>query len=159
VLKRAQLGTGQKSLERGSTFNAPRTPLASVSPRRTEREGTVRSTLKAGNGFAASPAQRRKIAGHVCAVCHREPCDPAHLAPRALGRGCDHPDCVIGLCRAHHEQFDRGDLDLLPYLSGAGFEAELAHMQGHYSDPLSVVIRLSGCRWVPEPQTTNEGTR
>jgi hypothetical protein len=65
-------------------------------------------------------------------------------------RGCDSEDCVIGLCRAHHRAFDDGALDLLPFLSGGGFEAELAHMQGHYSDPLSVVHRLSGCRWAPE---------
>lgn len=154
------LGPGRKSLERGSTFNADpkplerRTQLAQVSPRRAEldTERPRRSTLKTGNGFAASPAQRKKVKAQVCAVCHGEPCDPAHLAPRALGRGCAAPDCVIALCREHHEQFDRGDLDLLPHLSGAGFETELAHMQGHYSDPLSVLIRLSGCRWVPQTE-------
>jgi hypothetical protein len=132
------------------------TPLASVSPRRVEREGTVRSTLRQGRGFAASPAQRRKVAGQVCAVCQQEPCDPAHLTPRGF-RGCDDADCVIALCRLHHEAFDNSTLDLCPHLSGAGFERELAHMQGHYSDPLSVLVRLSGCRWVPEPKT--EGTR
>jgi hypothetical protein len=151
-MKRSRLGPGQLSLARGSTFATERTPLARVSPRRVEREGTVRATLKQGKGFAASPAQRRKVAGQVCCVCQQEPCDPAHLAPRALGRGCDHPDCVIALCRRHHEEFDRSTLDLLPHLSGAGFERELAHMQGHYSDPLSVVFRLSGMRWVPEPK-------
>jgi hypothetical protein len=151
------LSPGRKSLERGSTFSADpkplerRTPLAQVSPRRAEQDTARprRSTLKAGTGFAASPAQRKKVAVQVCAVCQHDACDPAHLAPRAMGRGCDHPDCVIALCREHHEQFDKDELDLLPHLSGAGFEAELAHMQGHYSDPLSVVIRLSGCRWVP----------
>lgn len=66
-----------------------------------------------------------------------------------MGRGCDSPDCVIGLCRRCHELFDRGALDLLPHLSGQGFGVELAHMQGHYDDPLSVLIRLSGTYWVP----------
>jgi hypothetical protein len=65
-------------------------------------------------------------------------------------RGCDEPECVVPLCRAHHREFDDGRLDLLPHVSGQGFEAELAHMQRHYGDPLSVVYRLSGCRWVPE---------
>jgi hypothetical protein len=96
----------------------------------------------------ASTAQRAKVQGHVCAVCRTEPVDPAHLTPRAF-RGCDHEDCVIGLCRPHHRAFDDGTLDLLPYVAGQGFTRELAHMQGHYDDPLSVVYRLSGCRWAP----------
>lgn len=97
----------------------------------------------------ASTAQRRKVHLQACAVCRRTPCDPAHLTPRSF-RGCDHADCVIALCRDHHRAFDDGELDLLPYLSGQGFEVELAHMQLHYSDPLSVIFRLSGFRWVPE---------
>lgn len=152
-MKRSDLKPGAESVLRGSTFKAKpkplerRTRLAQASAAAGDRPR--RSTLKTGRGFAASKAQREKVKAQVCAVCHRDPCDPAHLAPRALGRGCHHADCVIALCREHHEQFDRGDLDLLPHLSGAGFETELAHMQGHYSDPLSVVIRLSGVRWVP----------
>lgn len=71
-----------------------------------------------------------------------------------MGRGCDHPDCVIALCRVHHEAFDRSELDLLPHLSGAGFERELAHMQAHYSDPYSVLRRLSGREWRPIERTT-----
>jgi hypothetical protein len=35
--------------------------------------------------------------------------------PRSLG-GCDEPDCVVPLCRVHHRRYDRGQLDLLPYL-------------------------------------------
>lgn len=142
-MKRTPLGPGRAALERGSTFQ-PRSSSLQSNPKGS------RGTLKTGKGFAASKAQREKVKAQVCAVCQQEPCDPAHLAPRALGRGCDSVDCCIALCRIHHEQFDRGDLDLLPHISGAGFEVELAHMQGHYSDPLSVVIRLSGHRWVPE---------
>jgi hypothetical protein len=44
-----------------------------------ERE-KVRSTLKQGRGFSASVAQRRKVAGQVCAVCQQEPCDPEKAA-------------------------------------------------------------------------------
>jgi hypothetical protein len=147
-MKQSALKPGMKALARGSTFAAKPKPLKR-SPMQNETRPR-RSTLKQGTGFAASPAQRRKVAAQVCAVCHAEVCDPAHLAPRALGRGCDSPACVIALCRLHHEAFDRGALDLLPHLSGAGFEVELAHMQSHYSDPLLVLVRLSGTYWVPD---------
>lgn len=148
-MRRSPLGPGQKALERGSSFKAKPKPLNPIRDSKTDKPHR-RSTLNPGRGFAASKNQREKVAAMVCAVCGAEHCDPAHLAPRAMGRGCDHRDCVIALCRPHHEQFDRGELDLLPHISGAGFERELAHMQGHYSDPLSVLIRLSGVRWVPD---------
>lgn len=138
-MKRSGIKPGALSVARGSTFSAK----APAKP-------GGRSTLKPGRGFAASSDQRAKVARQVCAVCGAEHCDPAHLAPRAMGRGCDDADCVIALCRPHHEAFDRGDLDLLPYVAARGFNRELAHMQWHYDDPLSVVIRLSGHRWVPE---------
>jgi hypothetical protein len=97
----------------------------------------------------ASAVQRDRVRFAACIVCGQTPVDPAHLCPRSF-RGCDEPECVVPLCRAHHREFDDGRLDLLPHVSGQGFEAELAHMQRHYGDPLSVVYRLSGCRWVPE---------
>lgn len=140
--RKTPLRAGAKSIGRGSTFSS-----------RSSLQGKPGgSTLKAGKGFAASKAQREKVKAQVCAVieCGAEYCDPAHLAARAMGRGCDSADCVIALCRYHHTEFDEDRLDLLPHLSGRGFEVELAHMQGHYSDPLSVVIRLSGHRWIPE---------
>jgi hypothetical protein len=135
-VKRSALGPGEKALDRGSTFQA---------------QGSGRSRPKRKSISPASPAQRAKVKAQVCAVCQAEHVDAAHLTPRGF-RGCDSEDCVIGLCRAHHRAFDDGALDLLPFLSGGGFEAELAHMQGHYSDPLSVVFRLSGCRWIPESE-------
>jgi hypothetical protein len=49
--------------------------------------------------------------------------------PRAEG-GCDEPDCVVPLCRSHHRRFDRGELELLPYLE-PHFRAELAHALRH----------------------------
>jgi hypothetical protein len=158
-VKNSPIKTGAKSLERGSTFAADRKPLKRTAPQAGEGKQRRRSTLNPGRGFAASPEQRAKVALHVCAVieCGVEHCDPAHLAPRALGRGCDDAACVIALCRPHHEQFDHGDLDLLPHIAGRGFETELAHMQTHYSDPLSVVFRLSGHRWVPEPPRIQGG--
>jgi hypothetical protein len=150
-VKRSPIGLGAKSAERGSTFAADRQPLKRTAP--LDASGKRRrSMLSPGRGFAASSDQREKVARQVCAVlgCQAEHCDPAHLAPRAMGRGCDDADCVIALCRLHHEAFDRGDLDLLPHLAGRGFNRELAHAQWHYDDPLSLLIRLSGHRWTPE---------
>lgn len=131
-MKRGQPLTRRKPLKRTTPLQAkPRTPRAKTFT-------------------PASPAQRLKVAHAACIVCCTTPCDPAHLTPRSF-RGCDHEACVIPLCREHHRAFDDGRLDLLPWLSGRCFEAELAHMQGHYADPLSVIFRLSGMRWVPEP--------
>lgn len=64
---------------------------------------------------AASAAQRRKVARLCCLVCGREPVDPAHAVPRRLG-GCNSPDCVVPLCRAHHRSFDTSGLAVVPYL-------------------------------------------
>lgn len=136
-MKRSKpLGPGRAALERGSTFSS---------------SGLGRGAPKRKPISPASSSQRAKVKAQVCAVCQAEHVDAAHLTPRSF-RGCEHEDCVIGLCRVHHRAFDDGALDLLPFLSGGGFEAELAHMQGHYSDPLSVVFRLSGCRWIPESE-------
>lgn len=94
----------------------------------------------------ASGPQRAKVAGRACLVCGRRPVDPAHLVARARG-GCDHPDCVVPLCRACHRAYDRGELDLLPHLEPA-FRAELAHALRHL--PLiGVLQRVTGRRWRP----------
>lgn len=78
---------------------------------------------------AASDGQRRKVAGLGCLVCGRSPVDPAHLVPRRLG-GCDSPDCVVPLCRAHHRSFDHGLMALVSYL-GPEQERELRHALSH----------------------------
>ena len=93
-----------------------------------------RSARLSGDAAAARPvspaseAQRDKVAGLVCLVCGERPVDPAHLVPRSLG-GCDHPDCVVPLCRVHHRRYDRGQLDLLPYLEPR-FRAEVQYTGG-----------------------------
>jgi hypothetical protein len=80
-------------------------------------------------------------------VCGKRPVDPAHLVPRSLG-GCDHPDCCVPLCRAHHRLYDRGELDLLPQLEPR-CRAELAHALAHLS--LRSLLRLvTGTRWRPD---------
>jgi hypothetical protein len=137
-VKRSPLDAGAKSRERGSTFAARPTPL---------KRSTARPRRQAVS--EASFEQRAKVRFAPCVVCAVEGCDPAHLTPRGF-RGCDHEDCVIALCRAHHRAFDDGALDLLPHIAGRGFSRELAHMQGHYDDPVSVLHRLTGERYVPE---------
>jgi hypothetical protein len=116
----------------------------------------VRSTLKQGKGFAASKAQRLKVADMVSIVSAQGPCDPCHLVPRHHG-GCDDRDCVIPLTRIEHGAFDDGRLDILPYLIAHGCWAELAHAVAvHHYDPVSLAERCTGDRYVPEPKT-NEG--
>jgi hypothetical protein len=78
---------------------------------------------------AASAEQRRKVAGLFCLICGRVPVDPAHLVPRRLG-GCDSPDCVVALCRAHHRSYDTGLLALAPYLLPE-LEREMRHALTH----------------------------
>jgi hypothetical protein len=127
------------------------TSLASVSPRRVEREGTVRSTLRQGRGISpASKAQREKVRDRVSIVSAQGPCDPCHLVSRAQG-GCSHPDCVIPLTRAEHGAFDDGRLDILPFLIAHGCWVELGHaVLVHHYDPVSLAERCTGDRYVPE---------
>ena len=77
-----------------------------------------------------------------CAACGgTERVDPAHLVARSQG-GCDHPDCVVPLCRACHRAFDDGALELLPYLEPR-YRRELAHGLRHLS-LVDLVRRLGG---------------
>lgn len=108
-----------------------------------------RTAIVSRPSFAASTAQRHKVAGRVCAHCGQAPCDPAHLTPRARG-GCNHPDCVIPLCRACHRRFDADRrIDLAPVLASPEFAVERAHMASHMSFP-ECLHRLTGVRWAPE---------
>lgn len=75
--------------------------------------------------------------------------DAAHLTPRPLG-GCSDADCTIPLTRAEHAAFDRGELDLLPYLVAHKMHLEIAHALEHYRCDLPALLeRLTGCKWVP----------
>jgi hypothetical protein len=112
---------------------------------------------RAKSSFAASPAQRAKIIRlPFCIVCRRDATewlsiDPAHLCDRSLG-GCDHEDCVVGLCRdgqggGCHRAFDKGELDLLPYLEPS-YRREAAHAVLHLG-LAGAVRRLSNDRTGP----------
>lgn len=111
-----------------------------------KRSPMARTThrLSRGRGFAASQEQRRKVECLLCAFCGSAACDPAHLTPRSLG-GCDHPDCVIPLCRAHHRAFDLHQLDLEPVLARPEWARERAHMASHMS-LRGCIERLGGTR-------------
>lgn len=170
----AEMWPGQKRpkvCEHGNRFQTEaelkpreRAPLRSVSPKREAEEAAGKrprrrgSTLKQGNGFAVVEAQRAKVRGLVCVGCGQEASewsaiDPAHLWPRGKG-GCDHPDCVIPLCRHSredgeagcHRRFDEGRLELLPSLIDKGYWVEMAHpILRHEVSPYTLVDRLTLC--------------
>jgi hypothetical protein len=80
--------------------------------------------------MAATDAQRAAVAGRPCIVCGADKrVDPAHVISRSMG-GCGDALCVVPLDRDCHRAYDRGELDLLPYLE-PGWRAQLAHAVGH----------------------------
>ena len=102
------------------------------------RHGELRATtelrrtrpLRRTPSLAATERQRNAVAGCRCIVCGSERrIDPAHLIPRSLG-GCGEVLCVVPLCRFHHRVYDRGELDLLPYLEPR-WRSQLAHAVSH----------------------------
>ena len=98
----------------------------------------------ATSAMAASDAQRAAVAGRTCVVCGSDRrIDPAHLIPRSLG-GCGDALCVVPACRRCHRAYDRGELDLLPYLE-PGWRAQLAHAVGH-AGLVGALRRISGHR-------------
>lgn len=141
-MRRASIGPGRKSLDRGSTFAGP--PPAD--PKKTTTANPAAKRLAVS---AASPAQRAKVRNRRSIVSGEGPCDPAHLWPRGRG-GCDDPDCVIALTRSEHRAFDQGGLDVLPAMLANGCWEELAHLVAvHHVDPIGVLRRLTGERWAP----------
>jgi hypothetical protein len=135
-VKRSPLKPGTKPLKRN-------TPLASVSPRRVEREGTVRSTLRQGRGISpASKAQREKVRLVPCIRCGTDGCHPAHVIDRSLG-GDDDPRAVVPLCPRCHRLYDDGAISILE------------HLEPHYRVELAYAVVLVGLVAAIE-RTTNE---
>ena len=100
--------------------------------------------LQRNASMAASERQRGAVLGRSCIVCGCDKrIDPAHLIPRSLG-GCGDPLCVVPLCRRCHRAYDRGELDLVPYLEPA-WRAQLAHAVGHVG-LIGALRRISGAR-------------
>lgn len=154
-MRRSELSPGARSLERGSTFAKPRSELKrtelTASPV-TASGDSQRPALRRAPISPASPAQRSKVAGRASIVSGQSPCDPAHVWPRGRG-GCNSVDCVIALTRLEHQAFDNGDLDILPYLIDHGCWVEMAHaVLVHQVDPIALLQRLTGDRWMVDPR-------
>jgi hypothetical protein len=119
-----------------------RTRLRRRAPLRAQTQLRSSAPIRRTPAMAASPAQRAAVAGRRCIVCGTDRrIDPAHLIPRSLG-GCGEAACCIPLCRGHHRAYDRGELDLLPYLEPA-WRAQLAHAVGHVG-LIGALRRISG---------------
>ena len=107
-----------------------RTPLRRRATLRAKTQLRRSKPLQRTPSMAATDAQRAAVAGRQCIVCGAgSRIDPAHLISRSLG-GCGEALCVTALCRPCHRAYDRGELDLLPYLEPA-WRAQLAHAVGH----------------------------
>jgi hypothetical protein len=133
LTRRTPLGPGASSVARGSTFAAK--------PRAAKRRPIS----------PASAEQRGKVKGMAGSIVSAQyPVDAAHVWPRGRG-GCSDPLCVVPLTRAEHEAYDRGELDLLPYLLAHGLVAELQHALGHArGDLLGLLNLVTGERFAPE---------
>ena len=120
-----------------------RTPLRRRAQLRARKPLRRTTPLQRTDSMEASEAQRAAVAGRPCIVCRAEHrVDPAHLISRSLG-GCGEPLCVVPLCRVPcHRAYDRGELDLLPYLE-PGWRAQLAHAVGHVG-LIGALRRISG---------------
>jgi hypothetical protein len=119
-----------------------RTPLRRRAKLRAHKELQRRTPLERAPAMAATESQRAAVAGRNCIVCGtNRRIDPAHLIPRSLG-GCGHGLCVTALCRRCHRAYDRGELDLLPYLEPVWRE-QVAHAVGH-AGLIAALRRISG---------------
>jgi hypothetical protein len=134
-VKRSQLGPGARSLERGSTFEKPRSELKRTELLRSpvSATGDYKKPLRRAPISPASSLQRAKVAGQVCVVsdCAEHHCHPAHLIDRSLG-GDDDPRAVVPLCPIHHDLYDNSDLSLLE------------HLEPHYRAELAYAVELVG---------------
>jgi hypothetical protein len=121
-----------------------RTPLRRRGKLRARKPLQRTTPLQRTSSMAATDAQRAAVAGRCCIVCGADRrVDPAHLVPKSLG-GCGHALCVTALCRVCHRAYDRGELDLVPYLEPA-WRPQLAHAVGHVG-LIGALRRISGRR-------------
>ncbi|MBV8221055.1 MAG: hypothetical protein JO325_21540 [Solirubrobacterales bacterium] len=121
-----------------------RTPLRRRAPLRDKTKLRRSKPLDRTASMAATDAQRAAVAGRTCIACGADRrIDPAHLIPRSLG-GCGDSLCVVPTCRRCHRAYDRGELDLLPYLE-PGWRAQLAHAVGHVG-LVGALRRIRGSR-------------
>ena len=121
-----------------------RTRMRRRAPLRAKTKSRRSKPLERTASMAATNAQRAAVAGRCWVVCRSDRrIDPAHPIPRSLG-GCGDALCVVPACRRCHRAYDRGELDLLPYLEPA-WRAQLAHAVGHVG-LVGALRRISGAR-------------
>jgi hypothetical protein len=119
-----------------------RAPLRRRAKLRARKQLQRNTTLQRTSAMAATESQRAAVAGRNRMVCGTDRrVDAAHLIPRSLG-GCGHALCVTALCRPCHRAYDRGELDLLPYLE-PGSREQVAHAVGHVG-LIAALRRISG---------------
>jgi hypothetical protein len=104
-----------------------------------------RSGMKRGRGFAVHPALRDAVKGRSCLVCGSDDVDPAHLIPRGLAADFNDPRAVVPCCRRHHQMYDLGQLDLLPFLEPR-FRAELGFAVERFG-LLRTLERVTNTSW------------
>lgn len=106
----------RRSTSRPGVSPSAWTPLPRHAKLRARKPLRRSSSLQRTPSMVASDAKRAAVAGRSCIICGTDRrIDPAHLIPGSMG-GCGDPLCVVSACRAHHRVYDRGELDLLPYL-------------------------------------------
>ncbi len=119
-----------------------RTPLHRRAPLRANIPLRRATPLQRTASMAVTERQRAAVAGRTCIACDSaRRVDPAHLIPRSLG-GCGDWLSVVPLCRQCHRAYDRGELDLLPYVEPR-WRAQLAHAVGHVG-LIGALRRISG---------------
>ena len=124
-----------------------RTPMRRRAPLRANAKLRRSKPLERTASMAATDAKRAAVVGRSCIVCSADRrIDPAHLISRSLG-GCGDALCVVPACRRCHRAYDRGELDLLPYLEPV-WRPQLAHAVGHVG-LIGALRRISGGRRDP----------
>jgi hypothetical protein len=122
-----------------------RTPMRRRAPLRAKTRLRRSKPFARTPSLAATERQRAAVTGRCCVVRGGDKgIDPAHLIPRSLG-GCGDRLCVVALCRQCHRAYDRGELDLLPYLE-PGWRSQLAHAVRQVG-LIAALRRISGQRW------------
>jgi hypothetical protein len=118
-------------------------------------QGGRHGTLGRGRGFAASPAQQRKVKGRPCVVCGQDGFEAeihaAHVYPRRL-QSCECAEGVVPLCRGCHGRYDdqANPFDLLRHLVIREYHAELVHAVAVHQVPIRELLdQVTGVKWAP----------
>ncbi len=99
-----------------------KTPLRPGDAPRLKRSSGPRRKTPLGH---CTPEQKARVAEQVCIVCggYFNACQPAHVVPRGHPKmspvAADDVRAVVPLCDEDHRLFDRGEIDLTPYLEPA----------------------------------------